>query len=113
LAAGTPWGGALMEPNASDLLVWIGCASFIIVGLNQGFSLWQNLTAKMMQRADPENERLITAPELDRRLTALSLKVEKVDKRLRNMVGPLAKLIGVIAAREKIDIQLPTEEDAS
>lgn len=102
-----------MNPSGNDLLIWLGCLFCVVGGLNQGISLWRNLTGQMIQKNGPDADRLITSGELDKRLTGLNTKIDRVDLRLRKMTAPLSKLIGVIAAREKIDIELPTEEDAS
>lgn len=102
-----------MTFTAHEFAVWIAILFFLIGGLNQGFAFWKNLTGKMVQRSGANAERVIVGEELDARFKRLNDKVEALDRRVRRIIPPLSKLIGVIAAREKIDIALPSEEDAS
>lgn len=108
--------------SAHDLAIWLGILFFLVGGVNQVRQLWIGATGRFSTTS--ADDEAITRKEFNDRIADLSIRIDKklerldyglqrMDRRVSRTNASLSQLIGVIAAREKVQVALPTEEDLS
>ena len=60
----------MATPQPNDLFVWLGCAAFVMVFLNQGSTFWKNISGGLQKKQPSSADQLVTTEECKERHAA-------------------------------------------